>query len=271
MKKALFFVFLFISYLVQAQNPQVLKKVLELKMPKTAEDSMPGKRGASVAWHPGQKKYYAVFAGNSAYPLGVFDATGRRLSSVEQTAMLDTRGLWYDPESKLIGGNGYDDYGWFSYELSDKGMPTDYKEEQEGMNQPDKQSVGAYNSATKEVMFIYGGLLFKYDKDAELKDSLMIHWGRKKADGPGDNEDPYTSPRDYNFTTVIYTGIKGQELGFLNITNKYVELYDINTGYLTKTLALPETSTPVASFNFAYANGIYWVFDMDARIWNGYK
>src|SRR5215813_581029 len=76
-----------------AQTKQSLKKVLELKMPKTEDDDMAGKRGASVAWHSVQKKYYAVFAGNAEYPLAIFDMTGKLLSDEDQTAMTDTRGL----------------------------------------------------------------------------------------------------------------------------------------------------------------------------------
>src|SRR5215831_11978397 len=71
------------------QSPQVLKKVIELKMPKTASDDMPGTRGASVAWHPLQKKYYAVFAGNMDYPLAVFDEKGKRLSDDDLFAYID--------------------------------------------------------------------------------------------------------------------------------------------------------------------------------------
>ncbi|MEJ0104875.1 MAG: hypothetical protein WDO19_20980 [Bacteroidota bacterium] len=84
-----------------------------------------------------------------------------------------------------------------------------------------------------------------------------------------DEDDDLFSADDYNNTTVVYTGIKGQELGLLNVTLSQVELYDITTGYLVKTLSLPKTVTAPPSFNFAYANGIYWLFT--ERTWEGYK
>ena len=59
-------------------------------MPKTADDDMPGTRGAGVAWHQ-YKKYYANFAGNVGYPSAVFNATGKRLSSDDAETMVDTR------------------------------------------------------------------------------------------------------------------------------------------------------------------------------------
>jgi hypothetical protein len=254
---------------VQAQN--TLKKVLELKMPRTADDDMPGTRGASVAWHPVQKKYYAVFAGNMDYPLAVFDAKGTLLSDAALSAMIDTRGLWYDPVSKAVTGNGYDEAGWFSYKLNAKGIPTEMMTVIDDMNQPDPQSVGTYNSGAKQVLFLHNSQVHMYDEDGEPIDSVQIHWSRKKTDGPGDEEDIEIPSEDHNNSTVIFTGIKGQEAGFLNVTNKAVELYDLKTGYMTKTLSLPQNATVETMFNFAYANGIYWLFDIAGRKWVGYK
>lgn len=274
MKKILFLAIacMLVNMTLHAQKTPALKKVIELKMPKTEEDDMPGKRGATVVWHPVQKKYYAVFAGNIEYPLAIFDVKGKRLSTDEQKAMLDTRGLWYNPVKKLICGNGYNDYGWFTYKLDPKGIPTDYTETVEGMNQPDAQSVGVYNSTARQVLFHYLGKVYVYNSDAELQDSLMIHWGLKKTDAAEeDPEDVSMTPEDYNYTSLIYTGIKGQELGFLNTTAKQVELYDIKTGFLTRTISFPEPATAEASFNFAFTNGIYWLFDMESRKWVGYK
>lgn len=254
-----------------AQKAQPLKQFLELKMPKTAEDDMPGTRGASVVWHPGQKKYYAVFAGNQEYPLAAFDEKGKRLSEDNLIAMMDTRGIWYDPATKLVTGNGYNEFGWFTYKLDAKGIPTDVNVLFEGKHQPDVQSVGAYNPATKKVMFLYDGYVYSYNMKGEKTDSLMINWGIKKSEGSqggGVDEEVLT---DYNYTSLVYTGTKGQELGFLNTVENQIELYDIQSGFLTKIIPLPDTAIPEASFNFSYANGIYWLFDIEARTWIGYK
>lgn len=240
-------------------------------MPKTADDEMCGTRGATVAWHPVQKKLYASFAGNAEYPMAVFDVKGKRLSSEDLVTMTDTRGLWYDPAAKLLRGNGYSDWGWFAYELDKTGNPTDVQVEKKGMNQPDIQSVGVYNTTGKQVLFLNLSQVYMYNNDAERVDSVTIHWGRKKADGADEDEDIYLSNEDYNSSALAYTGIKGQELGVLNITNKQVELYDIKTGFLTKVLSLPETSVVEPFFNFAYANGTYWLFNIELRKWVGYK
>jgi hypothetical protein len=252
-------------------KPKVLRKVLSLQMALTKDDNMPGTRGASVAWHPLQKKYYAAMAGNMGYPLGVFDAAGKRLSDDSLRCDADVRGMWYNPLKKQLQGNSYSDYGWFSYTLDAKGIPATTDIFVEGMNQPDEQSVGAFSLAKQGVLFIHDGYVSFYSIAGERSaDSLKIRWGRTKTDGIGDDEETGT-PEDYNNTTVVYTGLKGAELGFFNITEMQIELYDIASGFLSVKINLPEDAPSNASFNFAYANGMYWLFNIETRIWTGYK
>jgi hypothetical protein len=273
MKKIILVTLIFLSSanLLQAQLKESLKKVMELKMPKTVDDEMPGTRGASVVWHPVQKKYYAVFAGNAGFPLAVFDATGKRISDADLTAMKDTRGLWYNPATKKINGNGYAKTGWFTYVLNKIGIPDSAKTIFEGLNQPDSQCVGAFHPVRKEVMFLYNGIVSLYAlADGSTSASVQINWGRKKAEGKPEDEITETPP-DYNNSTVIYTGIKNAELGFLNKEKNKIELYDFMTGFLTTQLPLPKDAVTEGAFNFAYTNGIYWLFNIAERKWVGYK
>jgi hypothetical protein len=254
-----------------AQN-RTLKQVMELQMPKTAGDDMPGTRGASVAWHPVSKKYYASFAGNMGYPMAVFDAKGKRLSDENLTTMIDTRGLWYNPTTKKISGNAYSEFGWFSYVLDAKGIPTDVKTDFEGQNQPDAQSVGVYDPTTKMLMFLHGSQVHFYNSaTSDSSRAVLLHFGRKQSEGPGENEEAAYTPEDYNYTSIVYTGIKGAQVGVLNITEKQVELYNYSNGYRQQVLKLPVDAPVEVSFNFAYANGIYWFFDIPNRKWIGYK
>ena len=256
---------------LQAQLKESLKKVMELEMPKMNKDSMPGTRGASVVWYPVQKKYYAAFAGNARFPLAVFDATGKRISDDDLTAMKDTRGLWYNPEIKKISGNGFNETGWFTYILNKIGIPDSAKTIFEGLYQPEDQSVGAFHPDRKEVMFLYNGIVSLYAlADGSTSATVQINWGRKKAEGKSEDEITETPP-DYNNSTVIYTGIKNAELGFLNKEKNKIELYDFMTGFLTTQLPLPKDAVTQGSFNFAYANGIYWLFNIAERKWVGYK
>ena len=267
----LFTIFSTVTTVVSAQSLQTLKKVMELKMPLTKDDEKSGTRGAAVAWHPGQKKYYASFAGNIDYPMGVFDATGKRLSDNTLKTEADTRGLWYDPTTKLITGNGFADFGWFEYKLDEKGIPSTVNVIVEEMNQPEAQCQGVFYTPTKQVLFFWQSQVYRYDQLGSAVDSMLIHWGRTKSDGAGDDEDLFYMSEDYNSSGMIYTGIKGQELGFLNITNKEIEFYDIADGFQTKRVALPENAPVENVFNFSFANGVYWLFDMELRKWVGYK
>lgn len=256
---------------IPAQVKVPLKKMMELPMSRTADDDKPGTRGASVAWHPVLRKYYAGFAGNAEYPLAVFDEKGKRLSKDDLSTMADIRGLWYNPVSKTINGNSYAEGGWFSYKLDKAGVPVDIAVLHEGMTQPTDQSVGVYNPLTKQALFLLNSQVYMYDSKGVLQDSVTIHWERRKVDGISDDEDIEYFNEDYNSNALVYTGIKGQELGFLNIITRQIGLYDIKTGFLVKTLILPDEAITESIFNFAYANGIYWLFDMEERKWIGYK
>lgn len=270
MKKILFLAFAVLAY-TAGLDAQTLKKVSELKMPKTVDDDMPGTRGASVVWHPVYKKYYASFAGNVAFPMAIFDATGRRVSDDEMTTQADTRGLWYNPATKEIWGNGYNEFGWFKYKTDKDGEITEVINVLEGAYQPTAQAVGAFDPVAKKVLFLSGSLVYRYDTKGEVSDSLVIRWNRTKTDGIDEYQDIEETPEDYNSVSLVFTGIKGQELGFLNTTNKEIELYDGKTGFLVKKLALPENAPVEQMFGFSYANNTYWIFNQELRKWIGYK
>ncbi len=280
MKKIIFSLLLMLPFLLNAQLEKKLKKTIELKMPGiavpskvTGEDSLPGKRGAAVVWHPVLKKYYAAFAGNISFPMAVFDIKGKRLSSVTLTTMEDVRGLWYNPKLKKICGNGYSDIGWFSYKLDAKGIPVDNEIYAEGMNQPGEQSIGVYNAKTNLVCFLEGQHIKMYNAEAmqEEDSSLRLYPGISNADDIDEDDNGEFLSEDYSYNVLIYTGIPKAEFGLLNVVGKQVELYNKKTGLLTQKLKLPDDINTWTAFNFSYSNGTYWIFDQDTRIWTGYK
>ncbi len=274
MKKLLFLLIItttLISANAQTVPAKALKKGIVLTMPRTVDDDMPGTRGACVAWHQLQKKYYASMAGNMGYPMGVFDAASKRISSDTLNTNADTRGLWYNVQKKEIQGNSYNSYGWFSYGLNVKGVPIKTTFFLKDKYQPDDNSVGAFNPLKQQVLFLYDGEVFFYSmQGVESGQSLKINWGRTKSEGVAEDDDTWTQ-EDYNSTSVVYTGIKGAELGFINTTNSEIELYNIADGFLTRKLTLPDDAAINATFNFAYANGMFWLFNMEERTWTGYK
>ncbi|MBC7874311.1 MAG: hypothetical protein H7Y01_09965 [Ferruginibacter sp.] len=260
-------VLLFISAHLPAQVvAKPVKKVATLSMP--GEN---GANGASVVWHPVLKKYYASFAGNATFPLAVFDATGKLLSSPGLETMIDVRGMWYNTVSKKIEANGYDDGGWVSYVLDAKGIPGDIVQLQEGQMQPDVQSVGVFDAVKKRVCFLFEGSIIAYSLKGEpLDEGIEL----KKSDKPeleeGELEDVDEPAKNYNATGLCYTGIVNAEFGVLNHGAMQIELYN-RKGILTKAFKLPEDIALYTNFNFAYANGTWWLFDKDERKWFGFK
>jgi len=249
-----------------------VKKVLTLKMARTIDDEMPGTRGASVAWHPVYKKYYAAMAGNTGYPLSIFDVTGKRLSPDSSNCDVDARGLWYNPDKKCIQGNTFDAAGWFRYDHTATGMIKEVQYLTDEMTQPGPQCVGAFNHQNKDVLFLNGDEVWFYDVDEAVKGAVLkVHWGRTKSVGPNPDATNGLTPEAYNNSTVIYTGNKGAELGFLKPNSQEIELYSIKTGFLTQIIKLPSDAAIYHSFNFAYCNGMYWIFNIDTREWAGYK
>ena len=269
MKKILLLTVLFsgIAFSGNAQEPKPVKKVLELKIPREG-----GANAASVAWHPIEKKYYAAMAGNVAFCIGVYDATGQLLSEPTQEAMFDVRGLWYNPGTKTLQMNGYNDFGWGEYKLNEKGIPVDVGMLHEYMNQSTKQSAGSYDPL-RNVLYFFNekGNIDKYNyEDATFKESIQLHLGATGKEESVENE---TVIDHYNSSSALYTSITGAEIALLNYHKLEIELYNIATGYMTRRLKLPaDTKVPDARWlNFAFCNGLFWLFDTDARIWMGFK
>ena len=252
----------------QAAHDKSLQQVLILKI-----DRPGGANGANVAWHPGQKKYYAAMAGNVSFPMEVFDAKGKMVSPDSLETMFDVRGLWYNPTSKTLQANGFDDFGWGEYKLDAKGMPVSLRKLSIVTSQPDPQSIGAYD-AKKNVLYLYdyttAGIERHKMKDGVSDTTIRMHLGAKtKADisefAEGDAKD------NYNQNAIIYTGNPRAEIGFLNVVDRQIELYNIADGLMTQVLKLPDDAPAESSLNFSYSNGIYWLFNKTDREWHGYK
>lgn len=256
---------------VSAQKKRTLTPTIELKMP-----DGDGTNGASVAWHPKQKKYYASFAGNADFPIAVFSDKGERLSGDDLMAGFDVRGLWYDPTQDAICGNAYAENGWFMLVLDSKGLPTSAENIVAEMMQPEDNSVGLMETTDKAVCFLLGQELMIYQNAdaANKKESYRLYVGKKvkpELSKEEDDDDKLLLPEMYNANVAVFTQQKHAEFGLLNVIEKQIELYDKDSGLLAQVLSLPESAPTPDMFNFACANGIYWLFDTENRKWIGYK
>lgn len=251
-------------------NEKYLNEVIQLTIPREG-----GANGAGVVWHPLQKKYYSAVAGNISFCLSVYDINGKLLSPAEQETLFDVRGIWYNPNTKKIQMNGYNDFGWAEYILNMRGLPSSVNELHGGMNQPGEQSVGAYDFKENLVYFlnqsgrveVYDAQTAEYIREFSLK--YLIEEGKFMDEDEETIESTFND--EYNGTTLIYTGLMGLELGVLNHYRNRIELYSLKTGYLKRKLKLPSAAPMPDWLNFSFANGIYFLFDKEERVWHGYK
>ena len=95
-----------------AQQTKSLQKVMQLKMQGDG-----GSNGAAIAFHTVNKKYYAAMAGNTTYPLCVFNEQGYLVSGGQVESLADVRGLWFNTRKAKLQGNAYGENGWFEYTL----------------------------------------------------------------------------------------------------------------------------------------------------------
>ncbi len=243
------------------------KKVAVLSMP---GDN--GNNGATVVWHPLLKKYYASFAGNLEYPLAVFDATFKLVSPYDMTTMFDVRGMWYNTITKKLEANGYDQNGWISYKLNTKGIPVDIVQLQDGQMQPDKQSLGVFDAVKKKIVFLSDNRILYYSLTGKALDEMIEL--KLKINETEMMEDELVEDKEmaevYNVSALCYTGILNAEFAILNYSTLQIEMYN-RKGVMTKALQLPDDTVVYDNFNFAYANGIWWLFDKEERKWFGFK
>lgn len=252
------------------------KSVPTVKLSKTMTltiDRPGGANGASIAWHPVHKKYYAAMAGNVGFPMVVFDANGSMVSPKDLFTMFDVRGLWYNPTTQTLQANGYNDFGLTEYILDAKGIPAATRKINIPASQPSMQSVGAYDPKNN-MLYYYDmesvGLEPHRMKNGEVYKTIPIYLGAVTT-GDVNRQDKDEAKYNYNENTIVYTGISHAEVGFLNVRDRQIELYDIGNGLMTKVLSLPEDAPIQSSLNFSYSNGIYWLFDKTTRVWQGYK
>lgn len=245
----------FAAFVTQHSFAQLItspKASIELKI-----KQWEGTNASGLAFDPKRGYYYSVTAGNAVYPLEVFNDKGVHLYATE--AGNDMRGLWWNKKAKCIEGNVYAGTGISQLKLDASGYPSIGNvmvSETSGM--PDVNNCGVYDG--KKLVYYYDGsavTVFDSKKKSTVKTLSM------DAIAPMSNE--------LNYTSMIYTGVKNYELGFLNYVNNTLILMNKKTLQITATISLPDGAITSESFRFAYANKRVFLYDIDARKWTGYQ
>jgi hypothetical protein len=218
-----------------------------------------GSNGTAVVFNPEEQFYYTVFAGNADYPLETFTRFGNNI--YQANAGNDIRGMWWNPKAKALEANCYDDGGIISIGLTEEGYAgTSNTVIFDGADyQPNEHAVGVFDPVKKEILYYSDGFVMGYSRKSGKPTKTFIFLLLP------------VEVSDMNWSTLIYTGVKGMELGLLDYASKKVYLFDRSSGLQTGTVELPKTAVTYDRFNFSYANGNIFLFDQDERTWTGYR
>lgn len=242
------------SFILNAQAP-LSSPVQDVRYEFISDD---GTNASAVVWIPEYQMYVTAIAGNAEFPLEGFNSKGQNVFSL--TAGADLRGLWYNPATKQLEGNGAGDYGWFSYTFGADNKPSAPYLIHSGQNQPDFQSVGTLYTKKKQVAFLNSPnteiLLFSRNTPSKIK-SIPLEW-----DG--------TTAVNINLYSLGYTGHKGYEFVFLDYINGRLVFHNTK-GKQTATVNLPAGAPLNDVFAFSYTNERVFLYDKEARVWYGYK
>jgi hypothetical protein len=237
----------------QAQSPLATgEQVLSYRFQESS-----GTNASAVAFIPGPNVYITVIAGNSTFPMEVFDPQGKTLKSME--VGIDIRGIWYNPATKQLEGNAAGEEGWYTMTLDGNGIPSgEWTLVRTGQNQPDFQSVMSYVPSKKKLVTFYDGN-FSYWGRKNAKEKVRFQHGT-----PGDT-DWYINP-----TTACYTGNDDFPIAVLELNGEQVLFFDLKGKYLAAT-SIPGGLPEMDGFRFSFANKRAFVYDEVERTWRGYK
>lgn len=213
---------------------------------------------ASLVWHPVDQRYHSLRPGTNSYPLETWLPTGG-LSISQTTCGVDSRGLWYNPNTAQIERNCFNAIGWATMGIDGALNATNaFTMLHTGMLQPNAQSVGAYDPTTNSVLFYNAGSLHRYSH----------------ATGTLIGTTPLTGVALTGVALyfVLYTGQSGYEVGLYDCTSRRVLLFNKITGAFTGMSQLPASAvaTTAGSFRFAYTNNRFWLFNSALKKWNAY-
>jgi hypothetical protein len=265
-------VILLVSLSMPLQAQKNLASTVTIQLPEGD-----GANAAAVVWHPVTKKYYTSMVGNASYTMGIYNANGKPFKENIE-AEHDYRGFWYNPVSKRIEFNCYNNGGIGYFTLDGRGIVTEKKLLLEGMNQPQDQNVGVYYPQGNHIIYLNreNFAVEKYNAKTGLPaDKLTTLRVGCKTQTEADDMDADTETSRWdsrNSNSVQFTGMPKAELAILNFDDRIIELYDQKTGLMSsKYFKIPDSVTIHPNFNFCYNNGLWWFFNKDERKWVGCK
>ncbi|WP_025741282.1 HYR domain-containing protein [Aquimarina pacifica] len=214
----------------------------------------------SVAFNPNLNLYYSLRAGNTGMPFRTYDDQGNTL--VTNTTGLDFRGLWWNPNTNELQGNGAGTSGYRTIALDGSGYATNGGNTfVTGLNQPNNQSNGTYDYHANEIIFYHSEVLYRYDMEGnQLGSTTIVNF-------------PEVSNGDITTRSIGYTGVPGAEIVIYSELNARVYFIDKATAtYNGDFLDMPAGAPTPNNYGFTYANGyVFLREDSSADSWVSYQ
>ncbi|SDM18144.1 Por secretion system C-terminal sorting domain-containing protein [Catalinimonas alkaloidigena] len=256
MKKSLLFycVWLFSLGTAYAQTPLPTAALdLTLQSTYSAQTIRSG-----VAYNPDQKLYYSVTPNSSNYLIETFNAAG--VSKAKVSAGFDYAGVWWNPNTRQLEGNGSFFGGIWVQNLDANAYPlSSGRNDIPNTMGPYFFSSAQYDWMADEIIHYYEGNIYRYKRATHEPVGTVSVTGL-----PVPTEDVHNA-------FIAYTGLPGYEIGLYNEQEKVLYYVNKATGAYAGSSQLPVNTPSVSLFNLGFANGRLWVFDDATLRWNGYK
>lgn len=213
---------------------------------------------SGVAFNPLRNLYYGVRAGNPSFPLETWSSIGTPLYNT--TAGFDWRGMWWNPTTSQLEGNGFSGSGVWRADLNASGFALNTGANIfTGMSQPNSQSCGDLDWQSYEILYYDNGNISRYSR------STNAFLGSYPLTGTP------VALSNINAYTVMYTGCTGMEIALLDYVNKRVYLYNKATGAYSGASQLPATAITTNAFRVSWANDLIWLFNVADFTWYSYR
>ena len=212
---------------------------------------------SGIAYDPVNDRYYSVNAGSPHYPMETYDGNGRLLNATPQG--FDYRGVWYNPNTKSIEGNGFNSCGiWHAQVNSAHVANGNGKHLVSNTKGPDVQACADYDYNDNEIVYYYNGTIYRHDHETnELISSVSV------SGLP-------VSSYHLNTTGIGYTGVKGMELGLWDYQNRKFYFIDKESGKYVTECQLPNSAPAQSYLKMGFENGLLWLYDGVSQ-WFGYR
>ncbi|MBK9283810.1 MAG: T9SS type A sorting domain-containing protein [Sphingobacteriaceae bacterium] len=210
-----------------------------------------------IAFNPIFNLYYASSGGGGCNQMTTYTSTGG--APISNTSVCyDARGTWWNPNTNVLEGNGYNGSGIYTVTLNGSGIPTNAGAFFPAGNiQPDPQSMGSYDPSTNNIIYYNSGNLIKRNRTTSALVATIPITGLPVGFG--------------NLTTNcgFFTGIPGIEYAVYDYVNRRAYHINYNTGAYVSTVQFPPTAGAPSYYNLSYSNNMFFI--CNANVWQGYN